>query len=133
LTPTPVGTIIPNAPPAECSSPNVQLQVPANGMIVFEPLAVIGIASAPNFAFYRFELNGESTFGSYATIGVDGTNAVPEQGVLGQFSPSFYAPGEYRFRVSVFDITSNQVAFCALTIYISAPIPTPTPIGTESS
>ncbi len=128
-TPTPVGTIIPNAPVANCPDPNVQLQIPANGMIVFEPLAVRGVASAPNFAFYRFELNGASTFGSWATIGVDGTNPVPRLDVLGQFAPSFYTPGEYRFRVTVFDITSTQVGQCAVTIYISEPIPTPTPLA----
>lgn len=129
LTPTPVGTIIPNAPPAECPDPNVQLEIPANGMIIFEPLAVRGIAAGDNFAFYRFEINGPATFGSFATIGVDGTNAVPNMGVLGQFAPSFYTPGEYRFRVSVFDITSTQIGSCTVTIYISAPIPTATPIA----
>lgn len=129
LTPTPVGTIVPNAPPAECASPNVQLQIPANGMIVFEPLAVRGIATADNFSSYRFEINGPTTFGSFATIGIDGTNAVPELGVLGQFSPSFYQPGQYSFRVSVFDITGASVASCTVTIYISEPIPTPTPLS----
>lgn len=129
LTPTPVGTIIPNAPAADCPDPNVTLQIPANGMIVFEPLSVIGTADAPNFAFYRFELNGEATFSSWATIGVDGTNPVRERGVLGQFSPSFYTPGEYRFRVTVFDITGTQVGACAVTINISAPIPTATPLA----
>lgn len=131
LTPTPVGTIIPNARPADCPDPNVQLQIPANGMIVFEPLAVMGIATGDNFAFYRFEINGPATFGSFATIGIDGTNAVGSLGVLGQFSPSFYEPGEYRFRVSVFDITSSPIGSCTVTIYISEPIPTATPIGTE--
>ncbi|MBL8133901.1 MAG: hypothetical protein JNL42_18715 [Anaerolineae bacterium] len=133
LTPTPVGTIIPNAPPMQCADPNVQLEVPANGMIVFEPLAVRGIAAGPNFAFYRFEINGPSTFGSFATIGVDGTNAMPQMGVLGQFVPSFYTPGEYQFRVSVFDITSTQIGSCTLTIYITEPIPTPTPLSAETT
>ena len=62
LTPTPVGTIVPNAPPAQCGSPDVQLQIPANGMIVFEPIAVVGVVTTDNFAFYRFELKGEFDF-----------------------------------------------------------------------
>ncbi len=41
LTPTPVGTIVANAPPAQCDSPDAQLQIPANGMIVFEPITVV--------------------------------------------------------------------------------------------
>ncbi len=130
LTPTPVGTIVPNAPPAQCDSPDVQLQIPANGMIVFEPIAVVGVATADNFAFYRFELKGESTSGNFATIGVDGTQPMPQLGQLGQFVPSFYTPGEYQFRVSVFDTTSALRASCTVTIYISEPIPTPTPLGT---
>lgn len=133
LTPTPVGTIVPNAPSAQCTSEKAQLQIPANGMIVFEPIPVVGVATTENFAFYRFELKGESTSGNFATIGVDGTQPVNALGVLGQFVPSFYVPGEYQFRVSVFDTTSAQVASCTVTIYISEPIPTPTPLGTVSN
>jgi hypothetical protein len=133
LTPTPVGTIVANAPPAQCSSPDAQLQIPANGMIVFEPIAVVGVATSENFSFYRFELKGESTSGNFATIGTDGTQAMTQRGELGQFVPSFYTPGEYQFRVSVFDTTNALRASCTVTIYISAPIPTPTPLGTASS
>ncbi|MEL6271942.1 MAG: hypothetical protein AAFR22_19205, partial [Chloroflexota bacterium] len=64
LTPTPVGTIVPN--PGEiigCDTDNASLQVPANGMIVFEPTDVRGVAFIDNFAFYRLELRGPSTFG----------------------------------------------------------------------
>jgi hypothetical protein len=134
LTPTPVGTIIPNVPaPQGCDTENAMLQVPANGMIVFEPITVRGRANVENFAFYRFELRGESTFDNYATIGGDRTLPVPELGELGSFVPSFYEPGEYQFRVSVFDITNTVKASCTITIYISDPIPTPTPLGTETS
>jgi hypothetical protein len=129
LTPTPVGTIVANAPPAQCGSPDVQLQIPANGMIVFEPIAVVGMANTENFAFYRFELKGESTSGNFASIGVDGTQPMPQLGELGQFVPSFYTPGEYQFRVSVFDTTSALRGSCTVTIYISEPIPTPTPLS----
>jgi hypothetical protein len=130
LTPTPVGTIVPNSPaPVGCDSPNASLQVPANGMIVFEPIVVLGTASVDNFAFYRLELKGESTFNNFAPLPGEGTQAVPELGELGQFVPAFYQPGEYRFRLVVFDITSAVRASCELTIYISEPIATPTPLA----
>lgn len=132
LTPTPVGTIVPNAPPAECSSPEASLQIPANGMVVFEPITVVGVANTDNFSFYRFELKGDSTSGNFAIIGVDGTQAVIELAALGQFVPAYYAPGEYEFRLTVFDITTAVRASCTVTIYISEPIPTPTPLGTEA-
>jgi hypothetical protein len=130
MTPTPVGTIVPNSPaPIGCDTPNASLQIPANGMIVFEPITLRGIATIEDFAFYRFELNGPSTFGNFAPVGGDGTQPVPEIGELGQFVPSFYQPGEYRLRLMVFDITNTARASCTVTIFISDPIPTPTPLG----
>jgi hypothetical protein len=132
LTPTPVGTIIPNMPaPQGCTTENALLQVPANGMIVFEPVVVVGQASVDNFAFYRFELRGESTFNNFVVVGGDRAQAVPALGALGQFVPSYYEPGEYQFRLSVFDISNMVQASCTITIFISDPIPTPTPLGTE--
>jgi hypothetical protein len=130
LTPTPVGTIVPNAPaPIGCDTENAQLQIPANGMIVFQPITVVGRASSDNFAFFKFELNGPSTFGNFAPLPVDGIQAMTEIGDLGQFVPSFYEPGTYQFRLIVFDTTNTARASCTVTIYISEPIPTPTPRG----
>jgi hypothetical protein len=128
LTPTPVGTILPNPDPVSgCDTPNATLQVPANGMLVFEPVNVLGTAYTDNFAFYRFELNGPQTFGSFAIIR-DYDQPVPNLGELGQFVPSFYQPGDYHFRLTVFDITNTLKAACTINITISEPIPTPTPL-----
>ena len=131
LTPTPVGTIMPNAPePTGCDTPNAQLQVPANGMVVFEPVTIIGTAFTDNFAFYRFEINGPSTFGNFAPR-EDHNTPVEEAGVLGQFVPAFYEPGEYQFRLAVFDASNVLRSSCTITIYITDPIPTPTPLGQD--
>lgn len=128
LTPTPVGTILPNPDPVSgCDTPNATLQVPANGMLVFEPVNVLGTAYTDNFAFYRFELNGPQTFGSFAIIREYG-QPVSALGELGQFVPSFYQPGDYQFRLTVFDITNTLKAACTINITISEPIPTPTPL-----
>lgn len=129
LTPTPVGTIIPNAPPADgCDTPDATLQVPANGMVVFEPINVIGTATTENFAFYRFELRGPQTFGNFAILS-EYTMPVSATGELGQIVPAFYEPGDYQFRLTVFDITNTLKARCMVNIFISEPIPTPTPLG----
>ena len=129
LTPTPVGTIVPNAPPAiGCDTPGAMLQIPANGMVVFETIRVVGVADMPDFAFYRFELKGPPTFGNFAPLETY-TQRVPEIGDLGQFVPSFYPPGEYQFRLTVFDITNTLGPSCTVNIFIREPIPTPTPIG----
>ncbi len=127
LTPTPVGTIIPDAPaPTGCDTPNAQLQIPANGMVVFQATTVVGSANVPDFAFYRFELNGPETNNVWAKL-AEYTVPVMD-GNLGQLIPSQLMPGEYKFRLMVFDITNAPRATCAITIFVSAPIPTATPI-----
>ena len=129
LTPTPVGTIVPNAPPAiGCNEPGAILQIPANGMRVFEPIRIIGTAFMDDFAFYKFELSGPVTGGNFAPL-QDHTQMVRDLGELGQFVPSFYPPGEYQFRLSVFDITNTMGPSCTVNIYLSEPIPTATPLG----
>jgi hypothetical protein len=129
LTPTPVGTIVPNAPAAiGCNEPGAILQIPANGMRVFEPIRIVGTAFMDDFAFYKFELSGPVTGGNFAPL-EDHTQMVNDLGELGQFVPSFYPPGEYQFRLSVFDITNTMGPSCTVNIYLSEPIPTATPLG----
>lgn len=127
LTPTPVGTIVPDVPAAVgCDTPNALLRIPANGMIVFDATSVVGSANIDNFAFYRFELNGPETNNVWAKL-AEYTVPVIE-GNLGQIVPSQLTPGEYKFRLMVFDIANAPQATCTITIIISEPIPTPTPI-----
>lgn len=128
LTPTPVGTIIAN-PPAivGCEDERASLQIPANGMRVFEPIAITGTANVPDFAFYRFELRGPQTLNNFAFL-AEYTQPVISNGELGQFVPSFYEPGLYQFRLTVFDNTNMLRASCMVTIDITDPIPTPTPL-----
>jgi hypothetical protein len=127
LTPTPVGTIVADVPdPLGCDSPDAVLNVPPNGMVIFEATNVLGTATTDNFAFYRFELNGPTTFNTWRLL-AEYTSPV-ENGELGQIVPSLLTPGQHRFRLSVFDITSNRQATCEVTIIISEPIPTATPI-----
>lgn len=131
LTPTPVGTLLPNPPPiAGCDTPNATLQIPANGMLVFEPIRIIGTAYTDNFAFYKLEISGPSTNGVFAVLS-QYAQPVSDLADLGQFVPSFYAPGEYRFQLTVFDITNMLKAACMVNITISEPIPTPTPFTSQ--
>jgi hypothetical protein len=131
LTPTPVGTLLPNPPAiAGCDTPNATLQVPANGMLVFEPIRVIGTAFTDNFAVYKLEISGPSTNGVFAVLR-EYPQPVPELADLGQFVPSFYEPGEYKFQLTVFDITNMLRAACMVNITISEPIPTPTPFAPQ--
>jgi hypothetical protein len=129
LTPTPVGTLLPNPPPVVgCDTPNAQLQIPANGMVVFEPLPVRGVAFIENFAFYRLEING-GVLGNFAVLS-QSTTPVSEMAELAQFIPTVFDPAEYQFRLTVFDITNTVRASCMITIFISEPPLTATPLGT---
>jgi hypothetical protein len=126
-TPTPPGTLIPNvADSVGCQTPNAQLQIPVNGLLVDQPLVVIGTAFTDNFAFYKFEISGPETGGQFASL-TEYTQPVETNGVLGQFVPIYYQPGEYQFRLTVFDITNMLRAACLVNIVISEPILTATP------
>ncbi len=128
---TPVGTILPNPPAAQgCDSPQAQIQIPGNGQLLFNPVRVIGSAFTDNFSSYRFELNGPSTKGEFVVLG-EYNVPVKEVGDLGQFVPSFYDPGKYQFRLTVFDITNALKAACMVNITISLPVPTPTPLAPQ--
>lgn len=127
LTPTPVGTVLPGAPPVEgCQDPRAQLQIPANGQRVFLPLIVRGVAYADNFSQSKIEIAGPSTEGQFSPVS-DINDPATDMSDLIQFLPSGYEPGAYQFRLMVFDITNNLVAACQVTIYLSDPPTTATP------
>lgn len=133
LTPTPVGTIVPNPPPAEgCNDERATLQIPANGMRVFQPTTVRGTAYTDQFSAAKIEIRGPSTNNIYSVIHT--TDQVARSTVeLSQFIPSDYIPGLYQFRVTVFDITNTLVASCMVNIYISDPPISPTPSATPGA
>lgn len=125
-TPTPVGTLIPADPPIGCDSPQAQLQVPGNGMRVFQPIPVVGTLYADQFSYATLEISGASTLGAFQVI-ADQALEVRERAEFSQFVPAGYEPGEYQFRLMVFDITNTLQAHCLVHIYISEPVPTNTP------
>jgi hypothetical protein len=130
--PTAVGTIMPNAPQmVGCDSPMATLQIPANGMKVFQITEVVGTAFTDNFASYKLEIKGPSTFNNFATL-EGGISPLTESGSLGQFNPSPYEPGWYQFRVVVFDTTDTMKASCTINIQIEEAQPTRTPLPAGS-
>ncbi len=128
LTPTPVGTIVPNPPPSVgCDEPGATLEIPVNGLNVFQVIPVRGTAFADNFAFYKIEIRGPGTLGSYIVLDTR-QNPITETAELYQFNPAPFEPGAYEFRLAVFDITQTLRASCMVNINIIEPPPTPTPI-----
>jgi hypothetical protein len=123
---TPVGTIEPADDPMGCDTPYAILTIPANGMKVFQTIRVEGVAYHENFSSFKIELSGPSTLNQFVVLD-EGTIPLAEVGTLSQFNPAGYEPGDYFFRLMVFDTTTAMQAFCEITIYITEPIPTPTP------
>ena len=126
-TPTAVGTIIPADPPIGCESPEAQLQIPGNGMRVFQPVPVVGTVYTDQFSYASVEINGPSTRGNFQLID-DQLSEVREAAEFSLFVPAGYEQGEYQFRLMVYDITNTLKASCLVHIYISAPLPTLTPV-----
>jgi len=126
---TPVGTIMPDAQDIiGCAQDAAWIHVPGNGQLLFEATTVIGTASVSDFSFYRFEIKPAISGAEFAPIG--GDNPVPVvNGPLGEILPFNFPTGEYRFRLVVFDNTKTLRSSCEITIHISDPPPTPTPIG----
>ncbi len=123
---TAVGTIIPADPPMGCDSPEAQLQIPGNGMRVFQPVPVAGTLFTDQFSYASLEINGPSTRGSFQIID-DQPTEVRETAEFSLFAPAGYEPGEYQLRLMVYDIANTLKASCLVHIYISEPLPTLTP------
>jgi len=127
LTPTPVGTILPNAPePVGCTNDRAFLQIPANGMQVFQPIRVAGTAYTEDFSLFKLEIGRPG--GPFSVLDEE-VIPVQELGTLSQFNPAPYPEGEYFFQLMVFDSNAELRESCRVTIYITDPIPTATPIG----
>ncbi|MEQ8674438.1 MAG: hypothetical protein RLP44_31740 [Aggregatilineales bacterium] len=133
LTPTPVGTILPDVDdPSGCETENAMLEIPVNGMRVFQPIEVRGTAFVDNFSQYKLEIGRPGPNDTFIFAQLDvGASPVTEMGNLSQFNPAPFQsePGMYQMRLMVFDINDVLRASCLVNIEISPPIPTPTPLG----
>lgn len=131
-TPTPVGTIEPNMPDVRgCNTPEAFLQIPANGMRVFQQTPVVGTAFLEDgtFSLYKLEIRGVDIA---QFVPID-TVTIPQEelGALTQFNPASLERGTYQFRLVVFDQTNTLRASCQVTISVTDPPLTATPIPTS--
>lgn len=125
---TPAGTIIPSQDRRNCIRDRAWIEFPENGMVIFDATTILGTANIENFAFYRFEIRSARPGENFAPIPADYAIPVPQaNGVLGQITPYNFLPGEYRFRIVVFDTANEPKANCEITIHIQEPQPSPTP------
>lgn len=109
----------PPLPPANCPDPNVQIVAPVVGQSFNSTLQVRGTADAPNFAFYKFTLNGPATGNTTQTAG-DVVRTPVRDGVLGAIDVSglLAQPGAYVLGLVVVDNTGNELPHCTIPIII---------------
>jgi hypothetical protein len=104
----------PPPPAAAGCSPAINISSPAHGATISGSAAFIGSATASDFAFYKLEANGPETGGIWASI-IGGTIERPvENGFLGTANMGAWTTGVYTFRLTVVDLTSNEVGQCTV-------------------
>lgn len=106
-TPVPVGG-------ANCSNLAATISSPLPGAVLGGEVEVVGTADIPNFAFYVMEI---STLGDNWLVVYTGSTPV-RNGVLGVWNASLQTPGDYAFRLAVFDATGAGPAPCTIPISI---------------
>lgn len=124
---TPQGTIGPRDSRSGCDPSHAWIEYPANGMYIFQTEDIVGTASIDNFSKYRFEIRSIDS-DQFSVLPDDHSTPVLN-GKLGNFVPFYLLPGEYRFRLVVFNTNSEVAARCEITVWVTDPVPTATPIG----
>lgn len=121
----PTGTIRPSDQREGCDISHAYIEYPVNGMVVSQYETVHGTASLDDFSKYRFEIKSANS-DTFSVISNDARTPVIE-GPLGAIEPFNLIPGEYRFRLVVFDTNNQMLAHCEITIWIEDAVPTATP------
>jgi len=111
----------PEPPPPAAAvgcSPNVNISSPASGSTVSGSVLFLGTATDAAFAFYKLEASGPETGGTWASI-IGGTVEQPvANGQLGSAIMGGWQPGTYSFRLTVVDLTSNEVGQCIIQLAV---------------
>ena len=103
-------------PSASVLARTATLTAPLTGERIAAAFEVRGTANIANFAFYKFEISGAGTGGTWLSLGV-GTEPVVDS-KLGSFDASAREPGNYAFRLVVVDSAGNFPPPCIVTVTI---------------
>ena len=105
---------------AACSSAGTQILAPGNSDQLWGAVEILGTASIPDFAFYKFEIQWPNS-SEWVTLQTFETPVVG--GVLGYWETSTLEPGNYRFRLVVVDQTGNYPPPCVIGVQVAPPTP----------
>ncbi len=114
-TPVPSPTPVVDATPG-CDNEKATLTSPLAGAIVSGVVEVQGIANIDNFAFYILEL---STLGeNWLTVYTGNESTEVDGGPMGSWNADLQDPGNYAFRLTVFDSSGGAPEPCIIPITI---------------
>ena len=105
---------------AACSSAGTQILAPGNSEQLRGTVEILGTASIPDFAFYKFEIQWPNS-SEWVTLRTFETPVAG--GVLGYWETSTLEPGSYRFRLVVVDQTGNYPPPCVIGVQVAPPTP----------
>ncbi|MCL4869547.1 MAG: hypothetical protein KJ063_11300 [Anaerolineae bacterium] len=109
----------PPPPPISGCGSGINISSPTTGSTIQGVITISGSADAPDFFFYKLEINGPETGGVWASL----LNAVVQQpvnsGSLAVANLGGWTGGTYLIRLTVVDLTSNEVGSCAVQVTIA--------------
>ncbi len=131
--PTPTGTLSPDATGQGCDISRARITSPANGDSLAGIVQVIGEAAIPDFGSYTLQLTGITD--SQLVWTTSSATSVPG-GVLGSFNADEYPAGYYLLALSVANNDGSFVSSCEVMVVLGAPpdaTPTLAPLGPTAS
>lgn len=114
-----------------CELIGVTITSPIAGETVAGQVEVSGEANILNFAAYKFEINGPSTEGAWATMGTFTTPVA--SGPLGTWDATSLVPGAYLLRLVVLDTSGNFPEPCVVPVTIAEPSTQPLATSTPAT
>jgi LysM repeat protein len=94
---------------------------PADGSQVSGAITLLGSATTEQFLFYKIEVSGPQTGGTWASLLGNVVYTPVTSGVLGTANLGGWEPGSYSVRLVVVDTTSNEVGACYLGLEVVSP------------
>ena len=97
-------------------TPELKIDEPLNGMVVFQRALFRGTANTGELHQYVIELNGPQTDGSWRPISQEPLPQPVVNGDLGEADLSLYAPGPYLVQLRALDANGAQLGVCTIQI-----------------
>jgi hypothetical protein len=107
----------PTRPPVTCN-PGSNITAPPDGAVLSGSATFFGTATNEDFNYFTLEVNGPRTNGVWSPLPVDNATRPVIDNIITSVDVSAWAPGEHRFRLSVFDSADNPAGQCEIQLSV---------------